>query len=313
MRILKPKKLLKGDTIGLISPASPPINESFINSAINYLESLGYSVKLGKHVANVNGYLAGTDKERADDLMEMFADKNVKAIFTTRGGYGTPRLLDLIDYSVIRKNPKILVGMSDMTALQLAIFNKTKLITFAGPMFATDLFSNLQKETEDFFWKILTSSKKIGKIKNLNEEKFYILNKGRSEGRILGGNLSMIVSLLGTGYLPSFKNSIFLLEEIGEQPYRIDRMFNQLRLSGIFNKIEGVVLGRFVDCYEKNSKKNTLTLNEIIVDYLNKIKIPVLYNLKHGHIAQILTIPLGLNTKLNASRGTLEITEAAVV
>jgi len=312
MRILRPKKLSNGDVIGLVSPASAPTDISHVNRMVQYLESIGYRVEVGKNVISDHGYLAGDDVARLADFHEMFKNKNISAIFATRGGYGSGRLLDSLNYSLIRRNPKIFVGLSDLTVLQLALLKRCKLLTFAGPVFATSLFENFDNAAEEFFWKILTSTKKIGKITNPNNEKFYILNKGRCEGKLLGGNLSMITSILGTNYSPDFKDKILLLEEIDELPYRIDRMFNQLRLAKVFDNIKGIILGRFVDCYEKDSTKKTLTLNEIIVDYFNKIKKPVVYNVKHGHINETLTMPLGINTNLNNSRGFIEFTEAAV-
>lgn len=312
MKIIKPKKLKKGDLIGIVSPASSPNDLNRINSGVKYFESLGYRVEVGKNILNQTGYFSASDEERLEDLHAMFKNKNVKAIISTRGGYGSARLLDKINYSIIKKNPKIFVGYSDITALQLSIFKRTGLITFAGPMVAVDFFSDVDSFTEENFWKILTSSKKIGKLVNPNSEPFYSINPGRCDGKLLGGNLTIISSLLGTKYLPEFKNSILFMEEINEKPYRIDRMFNQLRLANVFDSVKGIVLGRFVDCYEKDSTKNSFKLNEVIFEYFDKLKIPVLYNVKHGHIKQNLTLPIGVNTKLNASRNFIEITESAV-
>lgn len=312
MKIIKPKRLKKGDLIGIISPASPPSDLSRIESGVKYLESLGYRAKVGKNAANQNKYLAGTDEERLDDFHSMFLDKEVKAILSTRGGYGASRLLDKINYSLIRRHPKIFVGYSDITALQLSILKKTGLITFAGPMIAVDFWDNVDPFTEEKFWKLLTSSKKIGKLQNPNSEPFYSITSGRCEGKLIGGNLSMIISLLGTQYLPSFKNSILFLEEVNEKPFRIDRMFNQLRLSKIFNEVKGIILCRFVDCYENDSKKVSFKLNDVIVDYFEKLKIPVVYNVKHGHIKQNITLPVGVKTKINTSRNIIEVMESGV-
>ena len=218
-----------------------------------------------------------------------------------------------INYGLIKRNPKIFVGYSDITALQMAFLKKTGLVTFAGPMVAVDFASdNVDSFTEENFWKIITSSKKIGKINNPNNEKFYTLSKGRGEGSLIGGNLALLISLMGTDYQPNFSNSVLLLEDIGEDPYRIDRMFYQLKYAKVFSKIKGVILGRFVDCYIKDKTQSSLTLNDVISDYLEELKIPVLYNVKHGHIKENLTIPWGLKTKINTSRCFIEITESAV-
>jgi len=312
MGIIKPKRLKQGDVIGIISPASSPDDNSKINRGVAYLEKLGYRVEVGKNVGSHEGYLAGTDSQRLADLHEMFKNRQIKAILSIRGGYGSGRLLDKIDYKLIRNNPKIFVGYSDINALQMAFFAKTGLITFAGPMVAVDFHDEVSTFTEEVFWRTITSNKKIGRIQNPRKEKFYVLNKGRSSGRILGGNLSLINSLIGTEYFPKLKGAILLLEDINEAPYRIDRMLNQLRLSKILKQINGVILGHFVDCYEQDPTKQTFTLNEVIIEYFQNLKMPVIYNVKHGHIKENITIPYGLKCVLNATRGFIEIPENAV-
>lgn len=312
MGIIKPKRLKTGDTIGIISPASSPDDLSKISRGVQYLEKLGYRVEIGKNVGSQEGYLAGSDTQRLADLHEMFKNKNVKAIFSIRGGYGSGRLLDKIDYKLIRNNPKIFVGYSDINALQMAFFTKTGLVTFAGPMVAVDFHDEVSPFTEEVFWRTITSNKKIGKLQNPRHEKFYLLNKGRAQGRILGGNLSLLSSLLGTEYLPKLKDSILLLEDINEAPYRIDRMLNQLRLNKILKQVKGVILGHFVDCVETDPTKLSFSLNEVIIEYFQGQKMPVLYNVKHGHIKDNITIPYGVRCVLNASRGYIEIIENAV-
>jgi len=312
MSIIKPKRLNHGDTIGIISPASSPDDLSKINRGVEYLEKIGYRVEIGKNVGNQEGYLAGSDLQRLSDLHEMFRNKNIKAIFSIRGGYGSGRLLDKIDYHLIRNNPKIFVGYSDITALQLAFFSQTGLVTFGGPMVAVDFHDEISPFTEEVFWRTITSNKKIGRIQNPRNEKFYLLNKGRGQGRLLGGNLSILTSLIGTEYLPKFKDSILILEDVNEAPYRIDRMLNQLRLAKILKKVKGIILGHFIDCYETDPAKQTFSLNEVIIEYFQNSELPVLYNVKHGHIKENITIPFGLKCSLNATRGFIEILENAV-
>jgi muramoyltetrapeptide carboxypeptidase len=312
MGIIKPKRLKQGDVIGIISPASSPDDLTKINHGVEYLEKIGYRVEIGKNVGSQEGYLAGSDLQRLSDLHEMFHNKNVKAIFSIRGGYGSGRLLDKIDYKLIRNNPKIFVGYSDITALQMAFFAKTGLVTFGGPMVAVDFHDEISPFTEEVFWRTITSNKKIGRIQNPRKEKFYLLNKGRGQGRLLGGNLSILTSLMGTEYLPKLKDSILLLEDANEAPYRIDRMFNQLRLAKILKQVSGIILGHFVDCYETDPAKRSFTLNEVIIEYFQNSQLPVLYNVKHGHIKENITIPYGVKCVLNATRGFIEITENAV-
>jgi muramoyltetrapeptide carboxypeptidase len=312
MAIIKPKKLKHGDVIGIISPASSPDNFSKINRGVEYLEKIGYRVEIGKNVGTSEGYLAGSDSQRLSDLHDMFKNKNVNAIFSIRGGYGSGRLLDQIDYNLIGKNPKIFVGYSDITALQMAFFAKTGLVTFGGPMVAVDFHDEISPFTEEVFWRTITSNKKIGRIQNPRKEKFYLLNKGRGQGRLLGGNLSVLTSLIGTEYLPKLKDSILLLEDVNEAPYRIDRMLNQLRIAKILKNVKGIILGYFVDCTENDPAKQTFSLNEVIIEYFQNSKLPVLYNVKHGHIKENITIPYGLKCSLNATRGFIEIMENAV-
>ena len=312
MKVVKPRRLKKNDLIGLISPASLPDDVTSIEKSVNYLERLGYSVEVGKNSGKLHGYLAGTDQERLSDLHYMFGKKEVKAVFCLRGGYGTPRLLDKIDYKIIRKNPKIFVGYSDITALQSAIFQKTDLVTFAGPMPAVDFSNEISKYTEEMFWRLITSNKKYGKIKLPGDENIIGLTKGSTSGRIIGGNLATLVSIIGTEYLSLFKDKILILEDVGELPYRIDRMLNQLRLAKVFNQVRGIILGTFIDCNEHDPEKRTLTLGEVIDDYFGSLKKPVVYNFKHGHIKDMITVPLGITFKVNAGRGSVEINEGAV-
>jgi len=304
---LKPPALKKGDVIGIISPASSPDDFSRIEKGIAYLESLGYKVKLGKHIYKRFGYLSARDWERAEDLNDMFADPSVKAIICVRGGYGTPRMLDWVDYKIIRRNPKIFVGYSDITALQLAIFKKTGLITFSGPMLAVDMYS-FDSYAEEFFWKILTSRSKKIEIKNPDGVDLGILNPGRATGILLGGNLSLLASIIGTRYQPDFKDSILVIEDIGEEPYRIDRYLAQLKNSGILYKIKGCIIGQFTDCVPKEMEKS-LTLEEIFEDYFGFLGIPVISNLSYGHIPQKITLPIGAKVKIDAKRGTITIVE----
>jgi muramoyltetrapeptide carboxypeptidase len=312
MQVIKPAALRKGDLVGLITPASTPDELNRIENSVKYFEGLGYSVIVGKNVGKYRGYLAGSDQERLDDLHSMFSNKNVKAIFCLRGGYGAFRLLDKINYRLIKSNPKIFVGYSEITALQNAIFSKTGLITFAGPMPAVDFVGEISQFTEEFFWNLITSKKKIGKIKYPEDPTPQVLKKGVVSGQISGGNLAVITALCGTKFMPDMRNKILMIEDINEKPYRVDRMLNQLRLNGLFSKIKGIILGRFVDCYEDDANKKTLTLGEVIDDYICPLKIPSIYVFPHGHIKDFVTIPLGLKIKLDADKKSVEFLESAV-
>lgn len=312
MNYLKPKKLRKGELIGIISPASSAEDSNLINEGIRYIESLGYRVELGKNIRKSRGYLAGTDEERVQDIHQMFKTKNVKAVFCLRGGYGAFRLLDKINYKLIRNNPKIFVGFSEITSLQMAFLKKANLITFAGPMVVPNFSKDVSTYTEANFWRLITSNKKMGRLKFPNSEKLPYINPGNVTGQLIGGNLAVFVSLIGTQFLPILKDKILFLEDVSEFPYKIDRMMNQLKLNQIFKKIKGIILGRFVDCLEHDPTKKTLTLSEVMEDYLRGIKVPTIYTFPHGHIKDMLTLPMGVKVKLNATKGFVEINEGSV-
>lgn len=310
MTAIKPPALKKGDVIGIISPASPLSTVEKITKGAEYLERLGYRVKLGKNIHNVYGYLAGTDEERVADIHEMFSDKHVKAIFALRGGYGTPRLLPLIHFPLIKKNPKILVGYSDLTALQLAIFKKTGLVTFSGPMAGIEMWKGMEPFTEEHFWTTITSKKKLGILKTPYELAF--LNKGKASGKLLGGNLSMLVSLLGTPYLPSFKNCILFFEEVGEECYRIDRMLNQLRLAGILKETKGTIIGDLTEVKPDDTSKPSFTVEQVLQQYFASQNKPAVSGLAYGHIPTKVTMPLGIRASINATNKQILFNEAAV-
>jgi len=310
--ITVPKRLRKGDLIGIISPASSPEDVSLIQSGIKYIESLGYLTKVGISAGKVRGYLAGTDEERVTDLHQMISDKSVKAIFCLRGGFGAVRLLDKIDYKLVGNNPKIFVGFSEITALQMAFYRKCGLVTFAGPMVIPNFSRNISSFTEENFWETISSPKKRISVKAKILLGTNTKNYSGVVGRILGGNLAVLTSLIGSKYFPELKDSILFLEEVGEPPYKIDRMLNQLRLNKIFKKVKGIILGSFIDCSEKDEAKKTLTLEQIWEDYFNELNIPVFHSFPHGHINDLVTFPIGLKVKLNVSEVVIEFLKSGV-
>ncbi|MGA7161051.1 MAG: LD-carboxypeptidase [Bacteroidota bacterium] len=312
MNPIKPKALVRGDVIGVISPASAPTSSEKIDKGAEYLERLGYRVKLGKHVRAIRGFLAGTDEERAADVNEMFADKEVKAIIAVRGGYGTPRLLPLINYSLIKRNPKILVGYSDLTALQLALYKKTGLVSFSGPMVGVEMFKGIDPFTEEHFWQMITSTKKSGPLNNPDSSPLQPMGKGKASGLLIGGNLSLITSITGTPYLPSFKNSILFIEEIEEEPYRFDRMMNQAALAGIFKDTKGIIIGELTDINPADTAKPYLTVEQILADHLSIFRKPILLGLAYGHVPRKLTIPIGIRATVDTAQCSLSLLEAAV-
>ena len=308
----KPPRLKKGDTIGIVAPASAPSTTAKIETGIAYLEKMGYRVKPGKHVHEVSGYLAGSDSHRAEDINTMFADPDVKAIIAVRGGYGAPRILDLIDYDVIRKHPKIFVGYSDCTALHGAFLRHAGLVSFAGPMVAVDMFEGIDPFTEENFWRLLTDPSDHTVLRNPPGHEWQTIHGGICEGTLVGGNLSVFLSLWGSPYTPSLRDTVLLLEEIDEKTYRIDRMFAQLKHACVFQRINGLVLGSFTGCEPIEPDKPSLTLNQVFSDYLAPLSLPVVSNFAHGHTSPKLTIPIGLRVRLDTRRGDIELLESPV-
>jgi muramoyltetrapeptide carboxypeptidase len=311
MRTLKPPALLKHDVVGIVSPASPITDSSKIERGVGYLESLGYRVSIGTHLNKSMGYLAGSDKERADDLHRMFSDRNVKAIVCLRGGYGTPRLLQFLDYKLIARNPKILVGFSDITALQLALWTKCRMITFHGPMLGVDLAGGIDPFTEEHFWRLLTSTRKPSAL-TLDQGDAKTLYRGVAEGRLLGGNLSLLVTLIGTPFMPDFRRAILFFEEVKEEPYRIDRMLMQLRNTNTLARVSGLLAGQFPDCVPADPSAPSRSIEDLLSEVAALCRMPFLANLPFGHRSRKLTLPIGLRVRLRAGARRLEFLEPSV-
>jgi muramoyltetrapeptide carboxypeptidase len=311
MSILKPPRLNKGDVIAIAAPGSPPKSSETLNKGIRYLERLGYRVLLGKYVERRYGYLAGSDAERAGDLNSFFADPRVKAIFTVRGGYGSHRILSLVNYRMIQRNPKILVGYSDITALQCALLAKTRLVTFSGPMVATDLGEEFHGAAEEWFWRCLTSTKPLGVVKNPNRKTMKTLRRGSAVGRLIGGNLSLVTALLGTPFFPDVRRFILFLEDVDEEPYRLDRMLNHLTLALPSRRLTGLLFGEFKGCTPE-TPRYSLRLPQVLRDFTAGQRVPAIEGLRYGHVRNPLTLPLGVTARVRASVPTVELLEAAV-
>lgn len=310
---LKPKQLKKGQTIGLIAPGSS-ITEDKLNKAIETVEKLGLKPAFTKNILAKHGYLAGTDEQRLSDLHQMFSDIKIDGIWCIRGGYGCTRLLSKIDYKLIKRNPKVLIGYSDITALLQAIYKKTGLIGFHGPV----AVSEPTDYTLDHFRKTLMTTDSNLVLNNSAENQTNkainfqtkIINPGKAKGKLTGGNLSLISALAGTKYQLPVKNRILFLEDIGEKPYRIDRMLTQLRQSCDLNKAAAIVLGIFADC---EGGENSLSLMETLEDRLGDLKIPVIYGMSFGHIDDQMTLPVGIKAALNTENQTITLLENAVI
>jgi len=308
--------LKEGDTIGLIAPGSPFSDKEPYQKAIENIESLGFKVKLGKNLYSKYGYLAGRDEERLADLHTMFADDEVAGIWCIRGGYGTSRLLPGIDYKLIKNNPKALIGFSDITALLQAIYQKTGLVGFHGPVAAFDF----TEYTIESFKKVLMSNSlpiigqsilndELGQRESSYARK--VINPGIMAGQIAGGNLSLIAALSGTNYEWDVKDKILLIEDVGEKPYRVDRMLTQLLQNQDLNKAAGILLGVFNNC-EAKEKDASLKLMETLEDRLRQLNIPVAYGFSFGHIENQCTLPIGIKARFDTDKFELQLLEGAV-
>lgn len=303
--MIKPKALQQGDRVAIIAPASPT-DKTLIDKCVRSLKDLGLEVIVGTSCLSEHGFLSGTDDIRANDVNRMFADKNIKGIFAIRGGYGCARLLDLIDFKMIKKNPKIFVGYSDITALHIAINQKSKLITYHGPMVSTELIKGLDEYSDDYYKRFLFSREEINEIFNPVGCNLEVINDGIATGQLIGGNLSLVCSSLGTKYEINTKNKILFLEEVEETPYKIDRMLLQLKQSGKLKDASGIILGTFTNCIASANKKS-LSLQEVFNEIILPLKKPTISNLVCGHCLPTLTLPLGSKVIMDANEKRIKI------
>jgi len=311
----KPKRLQAGDTIGLIAPSSS-FQDYKYKRAVGNLESLGFKIKFGKNLHAKKGYLAGTDEQRLEDLHQMFADKSVDGIWCLRGGYGATRILSKIDYSLIKKNPKVFIGYSDITALLQAIYLKTGLICFHGPVGS----SSFTDYTLKYLKATLMEPQENLTINNHSEttsgeELAYqtkVIRPGIATGEIVGGNLSLLSAMAGTKFSIKAKNKIVFIEDIGERPYRIDRMLTQMIEGTDLRKAAGIIFGICVDCARKENS-DSQTLNEVLQDRLYDLGMPVITGMSFGHIDNQFTLPIGIKAKMDTATASLTFLEQAVI
>ena len=295
--LIKPPTLRPGDTIGIAAPASPFDQQAF-EHGVAVLESMGYRVKIPDDLFSQHGYLAGSDSERASQLTKLFEDESVRAIFCARGGFGSMKLLPLLDFEIICARPKILLGFSDVTALLVAIYSRCGMVTFHGPLVTT-----LKKDSEKSCSALIDA---IGSSKplTLKPPEAVILNPGQASGPLLGGNLTSLCHLMGTPYEPRFKGHLLFLEDRGETSYRIDRMLSQLYLGGRLDGVAGVVLGSFQDC---GPVEDVYT---IVKESFRHTGGPILAGFDLGHGSDNITVPIGLEADLDTENGSLRFKES---
>ena len=304
--LIKPKALPKRPTVKLITPASA-ITRGAFEQTIGNMEELGFNVKYSDNLRVRSGFLAGTDKQRLNDLHAGFSDDTIDAVICARGGYGSARLLRQIDYDLIRNNPKIFLGFSDITALLNAFYSKAGLVGFHGPVGA----STYNDFTKDYLLDIIQKGKKV-KIKNDESDAVY---GGTATGKMIGGNLSLISALIGTPYDIDYSGHILFLEEVGESTYRVDRMLTHLINAGKLDNVKGIVIGYFTDCDTKEDDKGydfSLSLDEVFKDRFEGLGIPVAKGFPIGHESHNATVPIGIKAELDADKGYLKFLESAV-
>ncbi len=306
---IKPSALKPGDTIAITSPAGAVWDQAQVETFSTILKGFGLKIVLGKTLTEKYGYFAGTDELRANELNAFFADKSIKGIFCMKGGWGCARLLDKLNYELIEKNPKVLIGFSDITTLLIAITAKTGLVTFHGPVGN----SGWNPWTSEVFKNVTMSTKGLPVFTNpTTEETIVTINSGKVSGELVGGNLTVITSLMGSIYLPDWKNKILFLEDVKEEPYSIDRALTQLKLCGVLDSISGFVFGKCAKCLAEEPLK-AFTFHEVILQHIKPLGIPAFYGAMIGHIENKLTVPLGINAMIDADKGTISLEENSVV
>ena len=310
-------RLKPGDTLGLVSPANATWERDQLKWAMESLVALGFKVKPGANVAARRGPFAGTDAQRAADINAMFADDSVAGIIAMTGGSGCNRIVDLLDYDLIRRKPKFFGGFSDLTSLVNAIHRQTGLVTFHSPVAGSEWN---EYSVQNF--KAVAMNAEAAVLRNpvtkpgddlvAREERIITLRPGRAQGPLVGGNLTVLASLAGSPYFPDCRGAVLFLEDINEYIYRVDRCLSTLRLTGALSQVAGVALGRFTKC-EPGEGYGSLTLDEVFDDYFLPLNVPVFRGASIGHIKRKLTVPVGAPAEIDAEAGTIRLLGAAVM
>ena len=312
--LIKPAPIPAGATIALIAPASPPADAK-IEKALTNLSAMGFKVKEGMHLRSKYGYLAGSDADRVADIHAAFTDPEVAAIWCVRGGYGCTRFLDLLDYDLIRKHPKPLIGYSDITAMHIALYQQAGLVSFHGQVGGGDMTEYTLRHIQMSLMDIRSSPLGIPtfyqNMRPTDDYQPFMVRGGKAEGPLIGGNLTLLAVMSGTSFAPKFKDHIVFIEEIGEAPYRVDRMLTQLIHGSDLKKAKGIVLGIFTDCIQK-SDAATLNIRECIHDRLGNLGIPVYYGAPFGHISDQCVIPYGIQASIDADRMEMTFLESGL-
>lgn len=319
LQVLKPSRLRAGDKVGLVAPASL-ITENDLQLSLEKIKQLGLQPVYSSKILGKYGYFSGTDKERADDFNNIVKNPEIKGIIFAAGGYGCARILDLIDYDMIKRNPKVIMGFSDNTALINSIYKKTGLITFHGPIARTIHEGYNKKQFESIIVnpvdRYIIESSDDDLQKSIHDKTLdrYVVTQGKARGKLAGGNLTLICSMIGTPYQIDLKDKIVMIEDIGEEPYRMDRMLTQLIACGELTKAAGIVFGICKKCdkSDKTSAPNSFTLRQVVEERIAPLGIPAVYGLSFGHNRNNFTFPIGIDARLDTANMTIELMEKAV-
>ncbi len=298
----KVKKIVPGSVLGIICPSGHPRTLDEVEKFCNILTEYGYNYKLGKSVAAVEGYLAGSDTLRAKDLMDMFQDENVDAILCYKGGYGAQRMLPYLNFEVLKKYPKLLIGFSDVTILLNTLYQFANMPTVHGEMGVC--MQSYEEFTFNHFFNTLSNGFNEP-LKNPTLP-INIINEGICEGVVVGGNLSLIYALMGTPYEIDFTDKILFIEEVNEAPYSVDRMLSSLILSGKLNNLKGIICGYFTGC----SSETNQTVDELLIHYFKPLNIPFVTDFQSGHNKPFINLPIGLKVKLDTQEETVTVLES---
>ena len=312
-QLIKPERLRPGDKVGLVRPATAAFVKEPVEIMVDALESMGFEVVLGENYFDRHGYLGGIDADRAADINHFFGDPEIRMIVAS-GGWGGARLLPLIDYDNIRNNPKVFLGYSDVTALHTGIHAKTGLVTFHGPAplnnFSADYFRRVIMNGES-----LNMSNPVDVTENTlvqTENRIRTISGGTASGHILGGNLTVLTTILGSDYLPDWEGSILFVEDVNEAIYRVDRMLTQLSLAGVLRQIRGFIFGRCTEC-SPGEGYGALTLEEVLREHIEPLGIPAFSGTMIGHIKEQFTIPIGIDVEIDADAGSIRMLEPGVI
>ena len=313
---IKPPRLRAGDVLGVVAPAGFVADRFGLDEISDTVRAMGLVPRLAPHLTARDGYLAGPDEVRAQDLMAMFADPEVRGIMAVRGGYGSARLLPLLDFASIARTPKLFAGFSDNTALDLALLARANLVSLHAPTLATSwapaAWDSFRAVAMDGATPTYPVAHYTGPNLGTRRSDLRTLRKGTARGRLVGGNLSVLSSLVGTPYMPQLTGAILFLEETNESEYRIDRMLTQLSLAGLLDKVAGVIFGQCTNCVNPDGGFANLTVYDVLDRRLGALGVPAFQGAAIGHIAGQISVPLGTMAQIDADQGTITMLEPAV-